>query len=870
MRGNYMQPFRVSFFSLQEFVNYLRLVIYKCLRGNDGPAKHLYSLRNLVDEAPGVIKGVFGCQASAPSLDMWQGVVKGQESQDESCAMSYALAALTWTYWRSICVPDMTPIMLFEYFQRQCLPNVHPKEGKRLDKYSVKSLIDSVFNNIIGCSDTKAVEYLQKVLVLDKEAYPSDILLPYLFDKISGNVIFRLKDQKNNSYIHSNSDIRLLRGFVVFLLSATGKYKLLLNDITEQQKTEIVGLLTRIIPEYVTLSPEDAARILYRKVGTMPLVSEKDNMTYGAYMSWSLKESDNEILDQLNRLFVDCWTKWSARYLNDAEIFDVFYGESRIGDPVKDASEHVDRIEFRFRANYAVPDSQAYGRMLLLLVDFARQLRLAWSVSDTNYARIIAGKRPLPLHFGVHVGPNTTYTQTVNLYDVPSATGIVFSPEAHYHARIVDLRVIYGKASSIGISEKNNYGVPVYGFSSLLYFSLPDVFVNASDDELESFGRLFAANPSDVFFGSELSGWYYHNRNFKAAIEFAMRVIAVAPDYPNTWDLTAFCYGNLAYDRASVPILFEKEIQQPKTRSSFEKTRWMRLAYYYHRSIQAVQRVIANTNDTTVEDVYVGTGSLYFLRGVNCLRWQDEELCTYLEGRKDEVCQLLHLFGFSWALSCCDSISNMFRRAAFEDLAIARQRFDMGMTMGTTKARSLFWRMLVESSIALLIQCENHDNNSPDFYPPQIRLHHVFQEIGWLLMDGTEEELQMQSLRVLDQAVMLYDQSILLDLYTVDVTLAYALLYWDFAGPSQEGKMKAIYYLNRCLEKREDKKVKDKFLVHSWGDLQLYNRNNNWLRRLVMQISQWEKPGDPYYPIFPWYVDGHLLNLFVKFFPDVS
>lgn len=136
-----------------------------------------------------------------------------------------------------------------------------------------------------------------------------------------------------------------------------------------------------------------------------------------------------------------------------------------------------------------LPTSDFYGKLILLGVEFVRQLRSNWSTHPLNTQMLKAGKASCMVGFVVDVGripwnqtelepeaypPPSLKTETLQAC-MQAHSLFVFSQDAYFHARASDLRVLWRDALSVSPatgSGPSRCWYPVRGLVSYMYFDV--------------------------------------------------------------------------------------------------------------------------------------------------------------------------------------------------------------------------------------------------------------------------------------------------------------------------------------------------------------------------------------------------------------
>lgn len=436
------------------------------------------------------------------------------------------------------------------------------------------------------------------------------------------------------------------------------------------------------------------------------------------------------------------------------------------------------------------PPSLSYGLPIHLAIEFARLLRTEWLGHSANRKTLASGARALEFTAAVHAGA-TPVQDWAETWLVQRAQEIGATPEAYFHARALDLRVLW-KSQPLHLARRGSLQAEWYvvrGLVSHVYFSRNRVLAN----ELKYYDDVILARPSYVGLAVEVATVSFHAGQWWRAIETATRARTIDPHQFTAWQIISHSYANLAHEA----LRGEKDDQINKPRGDLARR-------YYLRATQAARQAI--TANPQQEEGHVTFACMLALSTFNCLCFFDDWLCSSWEGQENELEQALASNGF--ATGGPQDARGLLRRAAMQNLLEARRVLDEALTFSATRAVPFFWRLILD---ALIAAADAHPN------PPRHREgpDPGFREIGWLRGDGPETEL----LDDLKERIAIFDRAIQLDLYKPEVQFAYALLYCDWVGP--QAVEPAIGHLKQALAVAEAVARHDSSRVmRCWGVLQ--------------------------------------------------
>ena len=496
-------------------------------------------------------------------------------------------------------------------------------------------------------------------------------------------------------------------------------------------------------------------------------------------------------------------------------------------------------LRTRLKPRLELPGSTVYAPMMLAFAEYARQLRLAWSAHEVNIRRLKRGETSCEVRFLVHAGISSRDAEG----EWPGGpTGIAFTNEAYYHARATDLRVLWhpangnGRAGAAPASLANGPGLhAVHAFQSHLYFGEIDAFQQAlaHGGRAQRLGEIATANPMDTFFRIELSTSLLQRGRLLDALAVAEGVTAIDARHPTTWAIIALCHANLGRAQCAAEA---NAIGQLETSAS-----------HYQRALSAA--ALAVEADPCQEDAHVLRGTLHLLRGLDCFRWYDAEFVRGVATAGTAAALVLLRSGFSWALERpAESVADLLYRAAFSDVVQARHHFDRGLDASPTKSRSMFWRLMADALLAVLSGAGGAEVGSPTL------LMRATVELGWL-SDSSDVAALLEAVQGRIEA---YDASLFSEEYHPDPVFAYAVVYWDFIGASDETARIARRHLSRALALASalSQRARDEpgFVVRCHGHLEPATGLIRAIEAALAVVDRWESTGE-YVPMHPLYMD---------------
>jgi len=538
----------------------------------------------------------------------------------------------------------------------------------------------------------------------------------------------------------------------------------------EDQKESTIATITRLLQQ-------------------LPIWPTQEPVTYGAYLHWSLNAEQGLLNDAVAEL-----KEYQEKSRSD--IQRKFDGARFIVDDIEELSSSSFQIKVEFSIKYHVPKSSDYGYMLFVLVDFARQLGLSWRTSQYNIRRVRSGLPPITISFGIHAGPKRFIQLARRVGAIEG--GICLTSEAHYHARATDLRVVWGNQQTVPASD-DGPSLPCYPIASIpsyLYFSLPIFLDKASATRLKAYSDLYQAHPIDTSLGLELAMDLYHKGHFEQATGTIHTVLAVAPDLAVAHDLLAYVH-----------------INRCKPQEEWTVSHWKERAGHYRQAIAAARNALTS-DPKGLEDFFVTSGIVLMHRALHLL--SSKELECILKGWSNcdkELPHELRGMGFEGAYNPWSNDTGihpiyLIRSAALTDLHNARDFFHQGLVVSLTKSRSIFWCALVNTAI----ESASGTGTSTDT-PQREVLQRVFREVGFLTANSSLDEL----IEVVTQAIKAYKATVNLEIYVPQIRLAFAVVWWDFVGPSfdledgQKGSLEDIK--NKTLLHIEDALAKARQLT---------------------------------------------------------
>lgn len=494
-------------------------------------------------------------------------------------------------------------------------------------------------------------------------------------------------------------------------------------------------------------------------------------------------------------------------------------------------------VMLRLKPRLEPPPSSVYGPVFLLLSEYSRQVRLAWSLHPLNLDLLRGGEQPSEAVFVVHAGirPREGHPQVPT-----SPTGIGFTCEAHAHARACDVRLVWEPGPAVlgpgpdaapvrlcQGSDGQLHGV--LAFQSHIYFGDVARFEESNGRGGQRCVEIAAAKPRDTFLRVELATSLLHRRRFREALQLAQTAVAVDARHPTAWAIESVCYANLA--RTFPSASGDAAASQLDT-----------VARYYHRAICAAR--LALDADPTQEDAFDACGCLHLLRGLDCFRWYDGDLVRDLGASPNPVRLLLLNSGFAWAFEDPGSdISALLKRAAMADLVEAQRYFDRGLDSSATKSRSFFWRLVAEALLGAITR-------SSEMRKSRL-LGRIFVELGWV----THQDDGAAVLETLGRKIEEYDAGLLLERYLPDVQFAYAVAYWDFNDPGEETARHARTHLERALTLAAELASSGgpAQVMRCWGYLEDLSGFVEGVRTAQSRIDLWASSGT-HVPLFPLYL----------------